>query len=207
MDGVTSGNVSLTEQSYASGADLAAELETKINADTAISGAGKHVTVDYDPSVRFFNIDSTTLCNSSSVAVTSAAAPVNATLGLFVGTGIRGHAGTTAADAAANSQVKVLGGATGARGQLTVVRGVMSHIADLFGEVLGTNGVFDNRLSALNNQLAAVDKEAAAFQTQIDALQARLQASFTAADSAISQLNSTASFLTQQLAANTANKA
>ncbi|MCC7221365.1 MAG: flagellar filament capping protein FliD [Candidatus Contendobacter sp.] len=75
INGTDSGTISLTQKTYATGADLATELQTQINADSALSGAGVSVSVSYDadnrrlmfasnggpdPSVEFTAVDTQT---------------------------------------------------------------------------------------------------------------------------------------------------
>lgn len=90
VDGVTSGAITLTGAAspgrpYRSGAELASELQSKINADSALAAAGKSVTVVYDTTASRFVITSTATDASSSVEVTGGTA--RATLGFVSGTG------------------------------------------------------------------------------------------------------------------------
>ena len=204
VDGV-SADVQLTERTYATGAELATELQTKINADPALSSGNKHVTVNFSAGNRVFNIFSNGVGATSNVAVTEIGGPASATLGLFVGDGIHGHDATKAADAASEVQVNVLGGDVGPRGTVTIVRGVSSRLLAVLNQALDPNGAFDNELATLNGRIAAIDKEAEKVTTRINALQTRLQAQFTAADSLIAKLNSTSSYLQQQLNPNKSN--
>lgn len=87
VDGTASGTITLTGaaspgQSYASGADLATELQTKINADATL--AGKSVVVIYDKTTNRFTITSNSTASTSAVNVTGGTA--RATLGLLTGT-------------------------------------------------------------------------------------------------------------------------
>ncbi|MDH3643988.1 MAG: flagellar filament capping protein FliD, partial [Gammaproteobacteria bacterium] len=67
VDGIISNGILLTEQDYASGAELASEMQTQINADAALSAAGKSVTVEYDTINKRFVITSGSTGSSSSV--------------------------------------------------------------------------------------------------------------------------------------------
>lgn len=70
VDGTASGAITLTSGSYATGADLATELQTKINADATLTGAGRSVAVTYDTSTSRFIISSNSLASTSSVNIT-----------------------------------------------------------------------------------------------------------------------------------------
>ena len=77
VDGTTSGTIDLAG-SYTTGAQLAAQVQTKINADSTLSAAGKHVTVTFD--TDHLVIASDTSGPTSTVAITGGTA--RASLGL-----------------------------------------------------------------------------------------------------------------------------
>ena len=199
IDGVESGVVQLAAQTYATGADLAIELQNKINADVLLSGAGQRVTVDFNGGGRFFNVFSNSVGRASSVAVTQIGSAASSALGLSVRDGLAGHDATQGDDPAAEIQVKVLGGGFGTRGAVTIVRGVSARLLSVLSQALDFNGSFDNQLATLNGRIAAIETEAAKVTVRINTLQTRLQRQFTAADTLISKLNNTSSFLQQQL--------
>ena len=75
VDGTASGTITLAGaaspgQAYASGASLAVEMQTKINADATLSAAGKRVVVTYDATTSRFTITSNASTATSAVAVT-----------------------------------------------------------------------------------------------------------------------------------------
>ncbi|HEY3198004.1 MAG TPA: flagellar hook-associated protein FlgK [Nitrospirales bacterium] len=89
VDGVASGLITLTGaaapgKAYPTGADLATELQTQINADATLAAAGKNVTVSFDTTTKRFVIASTSASATSAVDVTAGSA--RATLGLLAGT-------------------------------------------------------------------------------------------------------------------------
>lgn len=89
VDGTASGTITLTGaaspgQAYNSGTALAAEIQSKINADATLVAAGKSVTVVYDTSTNRFVITSNSTASTSAVDVTGGTA--RATLGLAAGT-------------------------------------------------------------------------------------------------------------------------
>lgn len=89
VDGVTSGTITLTGaaspgQAYSSGAALALDMQTQINADTTLQAAGRTVSVTYDTTTSRFVITSNDTSTSSAVNVTGGSA--RASLGLTSGT-------------------------------------------------------------------------------------------------------------------------
>lgn len=101
VDGVTSGTVTLNGAagpglSYASGAVLADELESKINADAALQAAGKTVAVVYDSTTNRLVITSAATTASSSVDVTGGTARTALGLTSGISTAASGTYGTPA---------------------------------------------------------------------------------------------------------------
>lgn len=97
--------------------------------------------------------------------------------------------------------IKVLSGSAGARGQIVVNDGIavlMNHFLDSY---MDTAGDLDQRTEQLNKQVTQLSKT----QTQIDArsvsVENRYLKQFNALDVLLTQMQSTSSFLTQQLAA------
>ncbi len=199
VDGVTTGTVTLEEGSYATGSALAAEVQAKINADGNLLAQQKRVTVAHDEGGRSFSVFSGSTGSASSVAFTSVPAETASALGIFVGEGLAGHPGSTAADPASGTQLKIVGGNVGQRGTFTVIRGLMHQLGGVFDNVLGSTGAIANRIDGLNDKLAEINAEGRRIDVRIAATEARLRTQFAAADKLISQLNSTSSFLTQQL--------
>jgi flagellar hook-associated protein 1 FlgK len=88
VDGVASGTITLAGAatpglSYSSGAALAQEVQTKINADATLLGAGKTVAVTYDTTTNRLVITSNSTTAASAVNVTGGTA--RASLGLTAG--------------------------------------------------------------------------------------------------------------------------
>ena len=89
VDGTTSGSITLNGaaspgRSYASGAALAAELDSKINADSTLAAAGRRVAVIFDSTTNRLVLQSNSVGGTSSVDVIGGTARVG--LGLSTGT-------------------------------------------------------------------------------------------------------------------------
>jgi flagellar capping protein FliD len=201
VDGVGSGTIVLAAGDYASGDALATEMQSKINADSALIAGGASVAVKYDAVSKRFTVTSATTGSNSSVAFSNVAAGAIASLGLGVGAGTAGQNAANAADPSAGISLKIAGGVVGDRGTVTLVRGVMNRIDQTLNDQLSFGGLFANKQSSLDAQEKDLADQQTAFDARMTALQTRLQTQFAAADALISQLNSTSSFLTQQLSA------
>lgn len=201
VDGVTSGAISLTEQSYSSGAELATEIESQINADVTLNSTGAEVDVTFNTANSSFTVSSRATGASSSVQFTSLSTNFEADLGLSVAAGTKGKNATSKVDDAAGLQVQILGGGTGPRGTVTLTAGVMQQLDEFLDSALNFDGSINNKLGILENQIDDLDAEASQFDTRMSAVEARLRAQFATADALISTLNNTGSFLDQQLKA------
>lgn len=100
MAGVTSSSIALSQGDYASGTDLAAELEARIKADANLAAAGAEVSVSLDGVNKCFAVTSTTDGVDSGVSLTDLPALTATSLGFFVGAGTSGKAESTVSDAA-----------------------------------------------------------------------------------------------------------
>lgn len=87
IDGVA-GTITIASATYASGAALAAEIQSKINSAATFTAAGKTATVSYDGGTGKLTITSDTLGSTSKVDTISGNAAAN--LGLDIGTSTAG---------------------------------------------------------------------------------------------------------------------
>lgn len=213
VDGTASGTITLTQGTYTA-ADLAQLIEDQINADTALAGAKKTVSVAYDSGTNQFTIKSDAFGSASKVAITAVDTNTTAQLGFSVASGTDGVdvAGTidgvaatgvgqylTASDDsdAAGIKIQVAGGALGARGSVTLIRGIADQMVSRINEFLSADGgAITARQEGLQKSLDDIKTERAELDDHITALQARLQRQFAAADTLIGGLNNTADFLT-----------
>ncbi|MFK7912676.1 MAG: flagellar filament capping protein FliD, partial [Pseudomonadales bacterium] len=87
VDGISTGALELTQRTYASGAELAIEVENRINAATALSDSGRSASVTFDSAENRFRIESDRLGSRSSIAITQVDDNTAAQLGLDVVSG------------------------------------------------------------------------------------------------------------------------
>lgn len=108
VDGTTSGTISLTPGSYATFSELATHMQTQINADATLSGAGASVTVSHNGTA--FVISSATTGVSSTIANATAVGSQAASLGITTGTTTQGA--TTGGNTTAYDFTLTLNGTT-----------------------------------------------------------------------------------------------
>ncbi len=77
--------------------------------------------------------------------------------------------------------------------------GVATRLNTLLTNVLGDGGVISNRTGGLNASLRSVSMRENTEQSRLDRLQASYRAQFTRLDSALSSMQNTSTYLTQQL--------
>lgn len=194
--------------------DIQSQLDSGVN--SALNGSGESVQVALDSDGKLM-FTSGKYGSESRVDVTSMES--SGAFGLSVGNGAAGNdvagtiGGRTAegdgqvlflgsdAGPASGLQVRVLGDQVGARGSINFVQGIGKSTVDLVNAFVGADGKLESRTSSLNRDLAQIQEDQVRLEERIAAYRERLVRQFTAADSLISQLNSTRDYVTQQLAA------
>ncbi|MBE0487162.1 flagellar filament capping protein FliD [Marinobacter sp.] len=219
VDGETTATVSIAAGDY-SGADFAAAIQTALRENSALSAAGRSVQVAFDAaegltftSNRFGSESNVSLTGLSNVTGLNTA---TGTAGQDVQGTINGQAAqgdgqvlflaNNAGGDAAGLQVRITGGDVGNRGSVRFIEGVSERAVDAITRILGADGALSSRTDSLNRDLERIQEDRIKLDLRIDSFQARLVAQFSAADSLISQLNSTQDFVSQQLAALAPNR-
>ncbi|ODM31929.1 flagellar cap protein FliD [Marinobacter adhaerens] len=216
VNGETSVSVQLTQQTYNSAQELADEIQSQLNANNALNAAGSSVQVSVGAGGEL-TFTSSQYGSESNVSITSL--EDGSAYGLSVATGTAGSdvAGTIGGrtaqgdgqvlfldngnGGASGLQVRILGDQTGSRGSITFVEGVAERTVDLVTSFVGADGALESRTESLNRDLEQIQENQARLEERIAAYRERLVSQFTAADSLISQLNSTQDYVSQQLAA------
>jgi flagellar hook-associated protein 2 len=83
----------------------------------------------------------------------------------------------------------------------TASDGVAKRVSSRIDPYVQTGGIFDSRTQQLNSTLRQIENSRTKEQDYLDALQKRLLKQFNAMDSMVARINSTGSYLTQQLSA------
>jgi flagellar hook-associated protein 2 len=216
VDGETAVSLQLSQQTYTTAQDLVDEIQSQLNSNNALSASGTSVQVGLDVNGNL-SFTSETYGSSSEISLTSAenAAIFNldsatSTAGVDVAGTIGGRAaegdgqvlflGRGNGDAS-GLQVRVTGENTGSRGSITFIEGVAERTVNLVTSFVGVDGALESRTERLNRDLEQIQENRVRLEERIASYRERLVAQFSAADSLISQLNSTQDFVSQQLAA------
>lgn len=216
VDGIQSGLITLTQKDYTGDkAGLAAEMQARINGDSALKDAGVSVTVSYDSSNNRFVIQSKAYGSASKVEITEVDTNSAATLGLSVAAGTTGVdvAGTidglaavgegqelTATEGSSNGLKLLVTGAIGDRGTVNFTHGVLEELDDVLAAYLDSDGAIDSKTQGLEDTLERISDQRDAFSLRMADLEERLLAQFNAMDILVARFQATGNWLTQQLA-------
>jgi len=209
----TAASIKLTQKTYTSAAALASELQSQINGASALGTAGAKVTVTESAGV--LSITSNKYGVSSKVELTGG----NGLSGLFGtatstnGVDVGGTLG--AGKSTGNGQelisadgltVKVTGGNTGERGNVTFMRGIAAQLDKLIGDVIDSKGTVPARIDSLNQQVEDIKDKRAFMEKQMEVKEQRYKNQFNSLDGLLTNMQSTMSYLSQQLSALNSNK-
>lgn len=199
---------------------LATLLQSTINGVSAFSNAGSSVTATLgdDGSLKLqsasygsaSNLKIATATGTDISAVFGSGTPtdgvdVAGTIGGYTATG-KGQTLTGAAGGPVDGlKLTVKGDTTGARGTFGFSQGYAYLLNTLSAGYLGSSGTIASRTKGLNASVTDIADQRASFASRLTDVEARYRAQYTSLDTTIASLNSTASFLTQQLAAISAN--
>lgn len=217
VDGETTATISLAAGAYDKSQILEA-IQEQLNQNAALQASGRSVQVSLEGDRLSFT--SGTYGSKSSVHLTAVDESLASQLGLS--TDLSGTAGKDVAGTiggivakgdgqvlylgneggnAAGIQVRITGGTTGSRGNITFIEGIGERTVNLVTRMLDQDGMLTNRTDGLNKELKKIAEEQERLNMRMEAFQARLQAQFAAADRMISMLNGTLNYVTQQLEA------
>lgn len=216
VNGETTVNLQLAQQTYATAQDLVDEIQAQLNSNSALSASGASVQAGLDGNGNL-TFSSSDYGSDSAVALVSAENASDFGLGSTTETAGQDVAGTidgrTAkgdgqvlylgndSGDASGLQVRILGDQTGSRGSITFVEGVAERTVNLVSSFVGADGAIESRTQSLNRDLESIQENQVKLDERIASYRERLVKQFTAADSLIAQLNSTQDYVSQQLAA------
>lgn len=157
-----------------------------------------------DPQVSFLGSTSKTQAGTYAINVTGLA-PTAGTINGVAATGTGSNLVGAVGDASEGLNVKVTGGALGARGTVNFSIGYASQFDSLITTMLSDSGILASRTEGINSSIKRLDKQAESITVRLTAIEARYRAQFTKLDSLMSSMSTTSSFLTQQIASINAN--
>jgi flagellar hook-associated protein 2 len=222
VDGIDTGNIDLIQGDYTSGQSLATMLQDRINASSPLINAGISVEVLYNSATNSLKIQGLGSYGSSSrVDVLSAKPQVGPRLGLDVGTGSAGSdvAGTingvaatgegqrlTAANGnpAQGIVLRVDGGSTGSRGNVTFDLGIWPALDRYLGAALGNDGVVTKRINGFETSKRELTERSLKLENRWKQAELNYRTQYSMLDRLVAQLRSTSSALEGQLASITA---
>ncbi|HET9113255.1 MAG TPA: flagellar filament capping protein FliD [Burkholderiales bacterium] len=200
-------------------AALATQIQSQINGNSTFSAAGSSVKVTIAASGalqltsnRYGSASNANITGGDGQATVSFTG-VGTTSGLDVAGTINGVAaigsgqtltGATG-DASAGLAVQINGGALGARGTVSYSQGYAYQFNTLATSILSPTGSIATATNSYNTLLQQNAASQTAMNKQLAAMQARYMTQFTALDSLINSMNSTSTFLTQQLSSTAAS--
>lgn len=223
VDGVQSGDIKLTQQAYTSKSALAAEIQSRINGDSALKAAGVAANLTYDSVSDSFVFTSKRFGAASAVTLSGLGAVANS-LGLkdgsATGIDVDGTIDGSAATGAGQTLTATSGGAKGLglniqdnkigiRGSVVFSRGLMESLNNTLNGFLDSKGILASRTDGLDRSLKDIGNQRTKLAIRMNALQIRLTKQFNAMDAMLGSLQATGSALTQQFAAmnnNNSNK-
>jgi flagellar hook-associated protein 2 len=213
-------NVALTAGSY-SPKELAALLRSAINGNSSFAGNGDTVetAIDNDgklvlSSSRYGSISNIAVASKTGTAVADLFGASAPTVGVDIAGTLGGQtvtgSGQTMTGAAGSNMdgIKLLvkGGVTGDRGTVTFSQGYAFQLTTLADSFIGNNGLIAGRTSGLNSSITAIAAQKQTFSDRLTDIEKRYRAQYSALDVSLASMQSTQSYLTQQLAAIAANR-
>ncbi|MBL8506664.1 MAG: flagellar filament capping protein FliD, partial [Methylobacillus glycogenes] len=206
-------NITLTAGNYASAEDLANEVRSQLSsakafAEVTVEGGALKITTPGYGSESVVEIKggnaAAGLFGSSPTAV--AGKDVAGTINGAAATG-KGQVLTSSAsgNAAEGLALLIQGDTTGARGDINLSVGYAAQLNSLVKDMVSDTGILASKTEGLTDSVNRVTKQEEALTVRLTAVEARYRAQFVALDVLISQLQSTQSYLSQQLAAISAN--
>jgi len=226
VDGISTNLLTLANSNYftdngnnatLAGQAMAVDLQNLVNSDANLVAAGASVNVNFiadSPTTGHFEIASNKYGNSSSLQITTSATGLSTNFNINVAAASSGQngAGTIGGLAAsfdgevmtgsglyAGFVLKVTGGAVGERLGISVTEGQMNKLNSLINSFLDSDGLIDSKTDGINASLDDISKQREDLAIRLESLESRLIKQFSAMDSLVAQLNSTSSFLSNQL--------
>ncbi|MEO8600791.1 MAG: flagellar filament capping protein FliD, partial [bacterium] len=214
LDGVTS-TITLGQATYANAAALAAEVQSKINGAAGFVAAGSTATASESAGVLTITSNRYGSASNASISGGTGQANLNFGVGATILAGLD-TAGTINGVAATGSgqtlngaignaseglSLKITGGSIGARGTINYSQGYAYQFDKLATTLLGAEGPIASRTDGINASLKSLEKSRTSISAQLVNIEKRYRAQFTALDVLLNSMNTTSTYLTQQLAA------
>ncbi|MYM91287.1 flagellar filament capping protein FliD [Rugamonas sp. FT82W] len=207
--------ISLPAGSY-NPSQLATLLQSSINGVSAFSSAGATVTATVGDdgtlklvSTRYGSKSNLHIATATGTDISAVFGTGGSVDGLDVAGTIGGYTATGDGQTLTGSpgapvdglKLTVAGTTLGSRGSFGFSQGYAYQLNTLASDYLGTKGAITSRTTGLNNTVKDIAKQKDAFASRLTDIEARYRAQYSALDTSIASMNTTASFLAQQFAA------
>lgn len=207
IDGNLSTDIVLSAGNYANGDALAAEIQSKINGNASLKDKGAAVQVEFDGAKTRLVLTSKSYGATSGVEVTESNVTGLAAAVGNAGTDVAGAIGGVAAEGSGQyltspSGLKLLieGGAAGDLGNVSFSRGLIEKLDNVLSGLLNSKGTLAAKTEGLQKSLDLIGEERKRLDTKIADYEQRLLSKFNVMDALLGQIQSTGTFLGQQLA-------
>ncbi len=213
LDGISS-SVTLPAGTYTS-SQLATLVQSAINGDTAFSSAGSSVAVGVDPTTGYMTITSNRYGSASNVAVSNTSAGLalmgstsTSTAGVDVAGTIDGIAATGSGQNLTGLTgtptdgltLQIAGGSTGNRGTINYSQGYATGLSNAITGILSNSGQIASATNGINASITGIKNQITAMNAHLAMVQQNYMSQFTSLDVLMGTMQSTSSYLTQQLA-------
>jgi flagellar hook-associated protein 2 len=213
LDGL-SASITLPTGTYANAGALATDLQARINGNSTFSTAGSAATVTADSngiismtSGRYGSSSTISLSgnavtdllggNGTAQAGLALVGTINSKNAITSGQTLTGIVG----DDSEGLKIKIIGGTSGNRGIINYTQGFAYQLNQLGSSFVGDNGLILARTDGITGSMKKLDNDILRMQDRLTTLQKHYQTQFSALDTTMTKMNSTTSFLTQQLTA------
>lgn len=210
INGVST-SITLTAKTYASAQELATEVQSRLNGASALSGAGIGVSATLDAGRIAITSNSygagssvvasggNGLANLFGTATSTTGQDVTGTINGANAVGYGQSLSSTSGDSQGLSLL-VNGGALGSRGTVSYAQGYAYLMNNLATSVLADDGTLSASTNEINSSIKNLGTRRSTLQQRLIGIEARYRAQFTALDGMLSSMNTTSTYLTQQLA-------
>ncbi len=225
VNGADSLDIKLTERSYTSVEDFVAEVQSKLDSDTAVKAfTPKFRWVDTTGNNGYFELENGTYGSSSTISIRegTASTPFN-TIGLIGGTATAGKdvKGTINGEPATGSGQILTGDEKNrttsgvkvrvkfeesefqelAEGNVTVTRGVAASLLSVIDQITSSgDGRLDRRIKSVQDQVANIKARVVDIDKRLALRREALFKRFFALEDRLGSLNANGQFLSNQLA-------
>jgi len=221
IDGVST-KVALTAGTFTA-SQLATMVQSSINSASAIKSAGSSVTASIDAngdlqvvSNRYGSASNVTIQDGTgtpastlfgTVTQGTAGVDVAGTIGGIQATGSGQYLTGATGTAIDGLKIQITGGSTGDRGTINFSQGYAQQLSQLSSTFLGSSGLIASVTNGINSSITDINNQTDALNQRLQNVQANYEAEFTNLDVLLSNLQSTQSYLTTELASLAANTA